>query len=384
MKKSYQIAIVLLSAALVFTWASGPPAFGQRFRVNSGNSNQNDNKKDKDKDDQNNSNNNSGNNSNNQNSSNNQGNKGGNQNNSNNNNQGNNQNNANSSNSGNSNKSSNSSTEDKIKQFLQNKNQGQGGNQGQFFQNQGNSNNRNFGNRNNSNNNNNDNNFNNSGFKVNPGNAQPRNKFDDDDWDHNKNRITIGTWNGSQWQGSRKVDNWNKAFGNNQKLFSKQWYDDHPHAWRWDNNNHKSDVWVVASVPGVYQWLGWGAVPQEYRTYYNPGNVPQFDPNDYGDWYPIGVYSMMTGPDDVGTRVVQLALDRRGRISGTYYDMITDNSFQVSGDMQQQTQRAQWWVNSNPNVRFSASLFRLLQPDGSITVQLPGGQQRWQFVRMEN
>jgi hypothetical protein len=29
-------------------------------------------------------------------------------------------------------------------------------------------------------------------------------------------------------------------------------------------------------------------------------------------------------------------------------------------------------------------MFRLLQPEGSISVQLPGGTQRWQFVRLEN
>jgi hypothetical protein len=358
MKKSYRIAIVLLSVALLVTWVSGQAAFGQRF-INPGGANSN--KKDKDNDNQNNS-----------------------SNNNNQNNQGNNQNSSNSSNASSSNKSGNSSTEDKVKQYLQNKiNQGQGGNQ-PFIQGQGGSNNRNFGNRINNNNNNNDSNFNNGGFKVNPGNAQPRNKWDDDDWDRDKKRVSIGTWNGTQWQGSRKADNWNQAFGNNQKLFSKQWYDDHPHAHRWDNHNHKSDVWVVASIPGVYQWLGWGNVPQEYRAYYNQGNVPRFDPNDYGEWYPLGVYSMMAGPDDMGTRVVQLSLDRHGHISGTYYDMITDNTFRVSGDIQQQTQRAQWSLNSNPNVRFNASMFRLLQPEGSISVQLPGGIQRWQFVRLEN
>jgi hypothetical protein len=358
MKKSYRIAIVLFSAALVVTWASGQPAFGQRLRISTGGLNQGNNKKDKDEQ---NNNGNSGN-SNNNNGNKSQGNQGGNQNNS---------------NAGGSNKSGNSgnsSAEDKIKQYLQNKvNQGQGGNQNQF-PGQGNSNKENFGNRGN-----NDSKFNNGG------NSRPW-KGDDDDWDHNKNRIKIGSWNGNSWQGSRKVDSWNKAYGNNQKLFSKQWYDDHPHAWNWDNHNHnhKSDVWVVASIPGMYQWLGWGSVPQQYRAYYNQSNVPQFDPSNYGDWYPLGVYSMMTGPDDVGTRVVQLAVDRHGHLNGTYYDMITDNSFQVSGEIQQQTQRAFWTLNSNPNVRFSASVFRLLQPDGNISVQLPGGEQRWQFVRLEN
>ena len=188
----------------------------------------------------------------------------------------------------------------------------------------------------------------------------------------------IGFWKGDEWQGSRKMENWSKVFGHDKQPFSNDWYRDHPRAWKYENN--RSNVWVVATVPGVYSWLGWGAVPQQYR-----GNDEQrFDPSQFGEWYPLGVYSLMTGPDDVGTRVLQLAVDRRGRISGNYFDMITDSDHGVTGRIQQQTQRAEWTLDQNPNVRFQANIGRLLQPYGSVSVQLPGGEQRWQFVRLEN
>ena len=113
--------------------------------------------------------------------------------------------------------------------------------------------------------------------------------------------------------------------------------------------------------------------------------MPRFDPHEYGDWYPLGVYSLMSGPDDMGTRVVQLAIDRHGHISGKYYDMITDNTFRLSGEMQPQTQRAQWSLNSNPRRSLLREHVRLLQPRRQQSVvQLPGGEQRWQFVRLEN
>ena len=35
-------------------------------------------------------------------------------------------------------------------------------------------------------------------------------------------------------------------------------------------------------------------------------------------------------------------------------------------------------------VRFRAPVYQLLQPYGNVTVSLPGGDQRWQFVRLEN
>ena len=79
----------------------------------------------------------------------------------------------------------------------------------------------------------------------------------------------LGSWKGNKWQGTRKVDNWTKVFGNSQQPFSSQWYKDHPQAWKYDNN--KSNVWVVATVPGVYSWLGWGNVPPQYGV--NFGNV---------------------------------------------------------------------------------------------------------------
>jgi len=196
----------------------------------------------------------------------------------------------------------------------------------------------------------------------------------------NQSGLTIGNWSAGKWQGSHSIQKWTQTFGGNQQPFSAKWYNDHPKAWKYDNN--KANIWVVASLPGVYNWLGWGNVPQQYNGNY--GNVPQFDPSYYGDWYPLGVYSLMAGPGDMGTRIVQLVVDRNGRIAGNYYDMITNSSYNVSGDVQQQSQRVTWSLNKNQFIRFRTSIGQLLQPYGALTVQLPGGEQQWQFVRLEN
>lgn len=191
----------------------------------------------------------------------------------------------------------------------------------------------------------------------------------------------VGRWQGNRWEGSRKADHWTEHFGGNQRLFSSQWYKDHPQAWKY--NNDRSNVWVVATVPGIYSWLGWGSVPQQYAVGFGPSE--RFDASRYGDWYPLGVYSLMSGGEDMGTRVVQLAVDRHGHINGNYFDMITDDDKSISGNIDRQSQRVEFWLNRNPQVRFRTSVFQLLQqPYGSITVRLPGGDQRWQFVRLEN
>ena len=124
-------------------------------------------------------------------------------------------------------------------------------------------------------------------------------------------------------------------------------------------------------------------MPQQYRAYYG-NNVQQFDHSHYGEWYPLGVFSLMAGPGDPGTRMVQLAVDQHGHIAGNYYDMITNSNYSLSGDIRQQSQRVSWSLNKNQAVRFRASLYQLLQPYGTLTVQLPGGDQQWQFVRLEN
>lgn len=205
-----------------------------------------------------------------------------------------------------------------------------------------------------------------------------------ENWNNGNNtNITFGGWNAGKWQGSRNVNNWTKQFGGNQHPFSSQWYKDHPQAWQYDNQNSKTNIYVGGTLPGLYGWLGWGNVPQQYRGYYG-NNVPQFDRAHYGQWYPLGVYSLMAGPGDSGTRMVQLAVDQHGHIAGNYYDMITGSNYSVTGDISQQSQRASFSLNKNQFVRFRAPIYQLLQPYGQLTVRLPGGDQQWQFVRMEN
>lgn len=191
----------------------------------------------------------------------------------------------------------------------------------------------------------------------------------------------LGYWQGDKWQGTQKADTWVQVFGGHDKPFSSQWYNDHPQAWRYDNNN-RWNVWVGANVPGVYSWLGWGAAPREYSVGIGP--VERFDPSRWGEWYPLGVFSLQSGPDDIGTRVVQLAVDRRGNVTGNYFDMITNVNHNITGGVDRDSQRVMWWLNRNPSIQFHARIYRLLQPYGSIYVELPGGDQRWQFVRLEN
>lgn len=366
MSRNYRLGVLLLSCFVAVAWATSH-VFAERATVSGGNNqatsdkkdDDDDDHKDRDKDKNKNRNKNKNQNNNqsdqNQNSQNNQG---GNSNSSKN---------GNSSSSNNANSSSSSNTTQQFQQMIQrNKDVNKLNNQnGQLQNNAGQSGSvKIMG-------------PNQAGTALKLPNQQPADQKDGQRELANKK---IGAWRGDRWEGTRKVDNWALVFGNKQKPFSAQWYHDHPQAWKYESK--KSNVWVVASVPGVYSWLGWGSVPPQYGVNYGP--VDRFDPTIYGDWYPLGVFSLMTGPDDVGTRVVQLAVDRHGHLTGNYFDMIANANHNISGDIDRQTQRAEWWLNRNPAVHFHARIYRLLQPYGTITVELPGGEQRWQFVRLED
>ena len=199
-------------------------------------------------------------------------------------------------------------------------------------------------------------------------------------------------WQTRNWQGSRNIQSWVKVFNNGPQPFSDKWYDDHPKAWQLQHNHAQwdDDVWIVATTAGVAAWLGWGDYPHGNTTVvygYVPGGAHQVqivDPNAFGDWYPLGVFSLLTGPFDGGTRIVQLAIDRQGTIRGTYYDIITNTAHNVSGGIKRKSQRVYWSLNSNQAITFRAPLDQLTQPQGVVTVSLPGGEQQWQLIRLEN
>jgi hypothetical protein len=202
--------------------------------------------------------------------------------------------------------------------------------------------------------------------------------------------------NNWQWQKYNKhndLQKWVVGFNGGPKPFSNDWYKNHPNAW----HIHHNDNWEVATAVGVLGWLGW----QSARPYNNPvyiyDPVPvqtvivngqptvQVDPINPADWMTLGSYSLMTGSGDPGTRILQLSVDKQGNIRGNYYDMITNNTNNVIGLIDRNTQQVRWTLDTNRQLTFVAMLDQLTQPQGVVSVKLPGGQvQEWQLVRMEN
>ncbi len=174
--------------------------------------------------------------------------------------------------------------------------------------------------------------------------------------------------------------------------FSKKWYNDHPKAWHYDHHDH-NDTWKYVTAASLVGFLGWEAYhphntvvvyqPVPYDTLFvsRPGVI--IDPSR-GEWMPLGQYTLMLGPNDDSTRMLDLAIDRFGHIRGSYYDMVSGVAHNVAGIVDQRSQYAQWSLESNRQMTFYTPMGEMMQPQGLVYVQLPSGErQQWQLVRME-
>jgi hypothetical protein len=169
--------------------------------------------------------------------------------------------------------------------------------------------------------------------------------------------------------------------------FSNKWYKDHPKAWHYDHN----DAWKIATAASIVGFLGWEAYhphgpvvvyqPVPYETLFvsRPGMI--IDPSR-GEWMPLGQYTLMLGPGDDSTRMLDLAVDRFGHIRGSYYDMVSGVAHNVAGVVDPRSQYAQWSLESNRDLTFYTPMGEMMQPQGLVYVQLPSGErQQWQLIR---
>jgi hypothetical protein len=195
-------------------------------------------------------------------------------------------------------------------------------------------------------------------------------------------------------------------FQNGPQPFTAEWYADHPAAWQ--STHPHADAWAAATATGVAAWLGWAAYPANdgdgtYNTtvVYEqaPAEETEAEPaaddevladqaaisqEDANDWLALGVYSVLSNSGEPAARLLQLSVNRQGELRGVYYDTISNNSQNLSGQIDQSTQVAQWSIDSNAQTTFRANLSQLTQPNGAIQVNQPGGGQQWRIARQQD
>jgi hypothetical protein len=134
-------------------------------------------------------------------------------------------------------------------------------------------------------------------------------------------------------------------------------------------------------------------VSDYYQQVYDLAHsVPNISENEGEkmDWSPLGVFAVARddrqGEDQ--DRTIQLAINKDGVISGTYYNNKNDKAHPLTGMVDEHTQRAAWAFADGTQQKavFETSVFNLTKPESTMMV-LYGPSERdtevWHLVRLE-
>jgi hypothetical protein len=81
------------------------------------------------------------------------------------------------------------------------------------------------------------------------------------------------------------------------------------------------------------------------------------------EWLPLGTFAVVTSSNDVDpSRVLQLAVDRQGIVSGTMHNGSTEKSYIAQGRIDKQTQRVALTIGDKANAVMETGLYNLTQP----------------------
>lgn len=235
-----------------------------------------------------------------------------------------------------------------------------------------------------------------------------------------------------------RINHWN-VWGNNVRVnignryggcFGNSWWRGHAHPWcGWHYGyrfpNHGWGYWWrIPTYAALTSWFTWSAPPAVwaqpvYYDYGQGGNVTYNNNNVYidgqqvatadefaqsaaalatveppaseeeaeqADWMPLGTFAVSANEkDEDPTRVVQLAVDKTGIVSGTLYNSATDQSQTVQGQVDKDTQRVAVRIGESDDIIVEAGLYNLTQSEANALVHFgPDRVEEWLLVRIEN
>lgn len=222
------------------------------------------------------------------------------------------------------------------------------------------------------------------------------------DWINNRNN----------W-GNSVRNNWNHNYWNN-GWFNNNWWNGRWNNWNgwhygygWGNHNWNY-WWTIPTWGALNNWFVWGtpgsAYWQEPIYYdYGPGGNVTFQDNsvyiggqqiastddfaksaavlatvpppateedaEAAEWMPLGTFAVSTSKKETDpSRVMQLAVDKQGVISGTLYNTSTDQTQAIQGQVDKETQRVAFRIGDNENVVAETGLYNLTQSEAQLLV----------------
>ncbi len=245
----------------------------------------------------------------------------------------------------------------------------------------------------------------------------------------------LGNW---QTRNPRRTAYWNgwgngvrSHWGNyvNRGWFNQSWWLNHRHGWGgWHygyafNRYPYSYWWTVPTFAALTNWFTWTApagvwTQPVYYDYGTGGNVVYQDNSVYvnnqpvatadefaesaaalatvappaneeaaeaAQWMPLGTFAVSANEKDVNpSRVVQLAVDKQGVISGTLYNSQTDETQTIQGKVDKQTQRVAFRIGESEDIIAETGLYNLTQDQAPVLVHFGKDKvENYLLVRMQ-
>jgi hypothetical protein len=103
------------------------------------------------------------------------------------------------------------------------------------------------------------------------------------------------------------------------------------------------------------------------------------------DWMPLGTFAVSSSQQEVDpTRVIQLAVNRDGIVSGTLTNTATNQAQSVLGQVDKETQRVAFRLGDSEDVVMETGLYNLTQEEAPMMVHFgPDKVENWLLVRLD-
>ena len=108
------------------------------------------------------------------------------------------------------------------------------------------------------------------------------------------------------------------------------------------------------------------------------------NPDQPTDWLPLGTFTLSAGEQDTDpSRVVQLAVDKDGIVSGTMVNQKTQQTYPIQGRVDKETQRVAFTIGENKDVVFETGVYNLTQEQTPVLAHGEGRDETYLLYRLE-
>lgn len=108
------------------------------------------------------------------------------------------------------------------------------------------------------------------------------------------------------------------------------------------------------------------------------------NPDATVEWMPLGTFALSESETDKDpSRVVQLAVDKDGIISGTMFNKSTNQTYPIQGRVDKETQRVAFTIGDAKDVVFETGIYNLTQQQTPVLVHGEGREETYLLLRLE-